>query len=63
MNKVKVEEFLQRMQKANPNPKGELDYTNEFTLLVAVVLSAQATDVGVNKATKALFKVADTPSR
>ncbi|MCH7630533.1 MAG: endonuclease III [Proteobacteria bacterium] len=63
MNKVKVEEFLQRMQKANPNPKGELDYTNEFTLLVAVVLSAQATDVGVNKATKALFKVADTPER
>ena len=63
MNKVKVEEFLQRMQKANPNPKGELDYTNEFTLLVAVVLSAQATDVGVNKATKALFKAADTPER
>lgn len=63
MNKVKVEEFLQRMQKANPNPKGELDYTNEFTLLVAVVLSAQATDVGVNKATRALFKAADTPER
>lgn len=63
MNKVKVEEFLQRMQKASPNPKGELDYTNEFTLLVAVVLSAQATDVGVNKATKALFKAADTPER
>ena len=63
MNKVTVEEFLQRMQKANPNPKGELDYTNEFTLLVAVVLSAQATDVGVNKATRALFKAADTPER
>ena len=63
MNKLKVEEFLQRMQKANPNPKGELDYTNEFTLLVAVVLSAQATDVGVNKATRALFKAADTPER
>ncbi len=63
MNKVTVEEFLQRMQKANPNPKGELDYINEFTLLVAVVLSAQATDVGVNKATRALFKAADTPER
>ena len=63
MNKLKVEEFLQRMQKANPNPKGELDYTNEFSLLVAVVLSAQATDVGVNKATRALFKAADTPER
>ena len=63
MKKATIEEFLQRMQKANPNPKGELDYTNEFTLLVAVVLSAQATDVGVNKATKALFKVADTPEK
>ena len=63
MNKLTVEEFLQRMQKANPNPKGELDYINEFTLLVAVVLSAQATDVGVNKATRALFKAADTPER
>jgi endonuclease-3 len=63
MNKVNVEEFLQRMQRANPEPKGELDYINEFTLLVAVVLSAQATDVGVNKATKALFKVADTPDK
>ncbi len=63
MKKATIEEFLQRMQKASPNPKGELDYTNEFTLLVAVVLSAQATDVGVNKATKALFKVADTPEK
>ncbi len=63
MNQANVEEFLQRMQRANPEPRGELDYINEFTLLVAVVLSAQATDVGVNKATKTLFKVADTPSR
>ncbi|MEL6964455.1 MAG: endonuclease III, partial [Pseudomonadota bacterium] len=46
---------------ANPAPKTELDYTNPFTLLVAVVLSAQATDVGVNKATKNLFALADTP--
>jgi endonuclease-3 len=48
---------------ANPEPRGELDYVNPFTLLVAVVLSAQATDAGVNKATKALFAVADTPEK
>jgi len=48
---------------ANPEPKGELDYVNPFTLLVAVVLSAQATDAGVNKATKRLFAVADTPEK
>ncbi len=47
----------------NPEPKTELNYTNHFTLLVAVVLSAQATDVGVNKATKSLFEVADTPQK
>jgi endonuclease-3 len=47
----------------NPEPRGELDYVNPFTLLVAVVLSAQATDAGVNKATPALFKLADTPAR
>ena len=46
---------------ANPEPKGELEYVNIFTLLVAVVLSAQATDAGVNKATRALFRIADTP--
>ena len=46
-----------------PKPKGELDYVNPYTLLVAVVLSAQATDVGVNKATGPLFKVADTPEK
>ncbi|MGL4325305.1 MAG: endonuclease III, partial [Beijerinckiaceae bacterium] len=46
---------------ANPDPQGELEYVNPFTLLVAVVLSAQATDTGVNKATRALFKAADTP--
>jgi len=63
MNRVKVEEFFERLQKANPEPKGELEHINEFTLLVAVVLSAQATDVGVNKATKVLFKVADTPEK
>jgi endonuclease-3 len=47
----------------NPEPRGELDHTNPFTLLVAVVLSAQATDAGVNKATPALFAVADTPQK
>jgi endonuclease-3 len=47
----------------NPEPKGELDYVNPFTLLVAVVLSAQATDAGVNKATPALFRLADTPAK
>ncbi len=48
---------------AEPEPKGELDYVNPFTLLVAVVLSAQATDAGVNKATKELFTLADTPEK
>ncbi len=48
---------------ANPEPKGELEYCNPYTLLVAVVLSAQATDVGVNKATRALFKLADHPEK
>jgi endonuclease III len=47
----------------NPEPKGELEHVNAFTLLVAVVLSAQATDAGVNKATRALFKIADTPEQ
>jgi endonuclease-3 len=58
-----IEEIFRRFQKANPEPKGELEYVNAFTLLVAVVLSAQATDAGVNKATRALFKVADTPEK
>ncbi len=56
-----VAEIFRRFEAANPEPRGELEYTNPFTLLVAVALSAQATDVGVNKATRALFKVADTP--
>ena len=55
--------IFERFQQQRPEPKGELDHVNPFTLLVAVVLSAQATDVGVNKATKALFKVADTPEK
>ncbi len=52
-----------RLAAANPEPRGELEYADPFTLLVAVVLSAQATDAGVNKATKALFPVADTPEK
>jgi endonuclease-3 len=52
-----------RFQEAEAEPKGELDHTNAFTLVVAVALSAQATDVGVNKATKRLFQIADTPEK
>jgi endonuclease-3 len=58
-----VREIFLRFRAANPEPKGELDYVNAFTLLVAVVLSAQATDVGVNKATRKLFEIADTPQK
>lgn len=58
-----VKEFFTRLRAANPEPQGELNYTNPFTLLVAVVLSAQATDKGVNKATANLFRVADTPEK
>ena len=58
-----VEKFYAALAKANPDPRGELDYINPYTLLVAVVLSAQATDVSVNKATEPLFKVADTPEK
>ena len=61
MKKADIEDFFSRLQAADPEPKGELDYVNPYTLLVAVVLSAQATDVGVNRATGPLFKVATTP--
>ena len=54
-------EIFRRLAAANPEPRSDLEYTNPFTLLVAVVLSAQATDAGVNKATRRLFAVADTP--
>src|SRR5882757_11196651 len=60
---AEIHEVFSRFRKANPEPKGELEHINPFTLLVAVVLSAQATDAGVNKATRALFKVADTPQK
>lgn len=58
-----VEAIFGAFAAAEPEPKGELDYVNPFTLLVAVVLSAQATDAGVNKATKLLFQLADTPEK
>ncbi len=58
-----VAQIYARLAAANPDPKTELYYTNAYTLLVAVLLSAQATDKGVNKATRALFKVADTPQK
>jgi endonuclease III len=58
-----VREAFERFRKANPGPRGELEHFNPYTLLVAVVLSAQATDAGVNKATRELFKVADTPQK
>ena len=61
MEKSKVEQFFQALKDKDPLPKTELQYTNPFTLLVAVVLSAQATDKGVNKATEDLFKRAQTP--
>jgi endonuclease-3 len=55
--------IFKRLAKSRPDPKTELDYKDPFTLVVAVALSAQATDVGVNKATKELFRVADTPAK
>jgi endonuclease III len=60
---AEVEEAFRRFAAANPAPRGELAHINPFTLLVAVVLSAQATDAGVNKATPALFALADTPEK
>lgn len=61
MTNAAVEGFFAALEAANPEPQGELEWSSPFTLLVAVVLSAQATDVGVNKATRKLFAVADTP--
>jgi endonuclease-3 len=58
-----VRAIFARFAAANPEPKGELEYSNPYTLLVAVVLSAQATDAGVNKATRGLFAAADTPAK
>ncbi len=63
MKKPDIETFFARLAKALPEPKTELDYKSPYTLLVAVVLSAQATDKSVNKATESLFKLADTPEK
>lgn len=63
LSKQEIEAIFTTFEKHDPNPNGELNYTNLFTLLVAVVLSAQATDKGVNKATKPLFAIADSPEK
>jgi len=63
MKPAAVKEFFRRLAAQNPDPTTELKYKNPFTLLVAVVLSAQATDAGVNKATVGLFKTVDTPAK
>lgn len=63
LNAATVHEIFSRLAADNPEPKGELEHSNPFTLLVAVVLSAQATDAGVNKATRPLFAIAETPEK
>ena len=63
MHKQVIEQIFQRFQKQNPHPETELVYTNPYTLLIAVVLSAQATDKGVNKATASLFAQVSTPQQ
>jgi len=63
METEKIEKFFARLAAERPNPRGELDYINPYTLLIAVVLSAQATDASVNKATEPLFKIADSPQK
>src|SRR6266516_3094560 len=62
-SKAEAAEFYRRLAASRPIPRTELEFINPFTLLIAVVLSAQATDVGVNKATPALFELADTPAK
>ena len=63
MTKDQIFEFFRRLAEDNPSPETELEYGNAYQLVVAVALSAQATDVGVNKATKELFEIADTPEK
>ncbi|MDF3063656.1 MAG: nth, partial [Microvirga sp.] len=63
VDRTTLVEVFRRFQAANPEPKGELEHVNPYTLLVAVVLSAQSTDAGVNKATRKLFALADTPQK
>lgn len=61
MKKADIQRFFEILRAENPEPQGELNYTNPYTLLVAVALSAQATDIGVNRATEKLFKIVKTP--
>ena len=63
LQQEEIKEIFERFKKENPNPTSELKWTNSFTLLVSVVLSAQATDKSVNKATESLYKIADTPQK
>ena len=63
MNPAKRQEIFERLRRANPEPRGELEYRTPFELLVAVILSAQATDKSVNLATRSLYKVANTPEK
>jgi len=63
MNKLKRQKIFEKLRQENPNPTTELEYSSPFELLIAVILSAQATDVGVNKATKKLYPVANTPEK
>ena len=63
MKKADIVEFYHRLAEANPHPETELEFRNPYTLVVAVALSAQATDIGVNKATRALFAEVDTPEK
>jgi len=63
LNRAQISKIYEHLERLDPNPKTELNYSNPYTLVVAVALSAQSTDVGVNKATKALFEKADTPEK
>jgi endonuclease-3 len=63
LNRAQISKIYEHLRRLDPNPKTELNYSNPYTLVVAVALSAQSTDVGVNKATKALFEKADTPEK
>jgi len=63
LNREQIAEIYRRLSIERPSPETELDYVNPYTLVVAVALSAQATDIGVNRATKDLFKIADTPEK
>jgi len=63
MNKIKRQAIFEKLRDQNPNPKTELEYNSPFELLISVILSAQATDIGVNKATRKLYPIANTPAK